>query len=127
MATIDVLCAHCNSGKHIVRNSKAPSGLQRYFCRDCRKSFQTEFIYNANKPGIRDQIVEMAINGSGVRDTGRILDIRHTTIISRLKNWNPTKVTSLPFENVRIEILCEMYEQWSFVGNKKNQKWLFYA
>ena len=33
----------------------------------------------------------------------------------------------MPYENARIEILCEMDEQWSFVGNKKQQRWLFYV
>jgi insertion element IS1 protein InsB len=26
-----------------------------------------------------------------------------------------------------IELVCEMDEQWSFVGNKQNQRWLWYA
>ncbi|WP_425559235.1 IS1-like element transposase [Kistimonas scapharcae] len=30
----------------------------------------------------------MAMNGSGVRDTGRVLGISPTTVISHLKNWH---------------------------------------
>ncbi|MGQ5487184.1 IS1 family transposase, partial [Photobacterium damselae subsp. piscicida] len=26
-----------------------------------------------------------------------------------------------------IELICEVDEQWSFVGKKKNQRWLWYA
>ena len=36
-------------------------------------------------------------------------------------------ITQFPFQNVKVEILCELDEQWSFVGNKKQQRWLFYA
>ena len=43
------------------------------------------------------------------------------------KKLSPLTVTKLPFENARVKILCEVDEQWSFVGNKKNQRWLFYA
>ena len=43
------------------------------------------------------------------------------------KKLSPPTVTQVPFENARIEILCEMHEQWFFVGNKKQQRWLFYA
>ena len=36
-------------------------------------------------------------------------------------------MTELPFENSRVEIIFEMDEQWSFVGSKKQQRWLVYA
>jgi len=34
-------------------------------------------------------VVEMAINGSGIRDTGRVLGINKNTVISTLKKANP--------------------------------------
>ena len=40
----------------------------------------------ANKPGVTDKISTMAMNGSGVRDTGRVLGISITTVITHLKN-----------------------------------------
>ncbi len=36
-------------------------------------------------------------------------------------------MTSLPFEKAKVVLLCEVDEQWSYVGNKKNQRWLWYA
>ena len=36
-------------------------------------------------------------------------------------------MTPLPFDNEELVLLCQMDEQWSYVGNKKNQRWLFYA
>lgn len=30
-------------------------------------------------------------------------------------------------EIIDVEIICEADEQWSFVGNKKRQHWLWYA
>ncbi|WP_354007591.1 IS1 family transposase [Endozoicomonas lisbonensis] len=127
MAIIKVVCAHCDTTDGVVKNGKAPSGIQRYLCRNCRQSFQLEFVYNANKPGAHERIVDMAMNGSGVRDTGRVLGISPTTVIKPLKKLVPRQVTSLPFDNEELVLICQMDEQWSYVGNKKNQRWLFYA
>ncbi|OQX38486.1 MAG: hypothetical protein B0D91_03995 [Oceanospirillales bacterium LUC14_002_19_P2] len=89
MAVIDVVCPHCESIDGVVKNGKADSGLQCYLCRHCKRSFQLDFIYNANKPGTHERIKDMAMNGSGVRDAGRVLGISPTTVISHLKNWRP--------------------------------------
>jgi transposase-like protein len=43
-------------------------------------------LYEANKPGVTDKISDMAMNGSGVRDTGRVLGISITTVIAHLKD-----------------------------------------
>jgi len=37
--------------------------------------FQLTYTYEARKPGVKDKIVGMAFNGSGVRDTARVLNI----------------------------------------------------
>ncbi|SKA91335.1 InsA N-terminal domain-containing protein [Thiothrix eikelboomii] len=85
MASIQVKCPSCQ-GESVYRHGKARSGLQRYRCRDCHHCFQREYLYEANKPGVTDKISDMAMNGSGVRDTGRVLRISVTTVIAHLKN-----------------------------------------
>ncbi len=86
--------------------------------------------YRAYREGIKEQAVEMAINGSGIRDTARALKIDKNTIISTLNTLvqvNP-KLFELSADG-RLEAVCEveMDEQWSYVGNKSNQRWLWYA
>jgi transposase-like protein len=44
-----------------------------------------DYCYKAYEPGIKEQIVEMAINGSGIRDTARVLNINKNTVINTLK------------------------------------------
>ena len=88
MATIEVNCRFCDNGS-VVRNGKAPSGVQKFYCRSCRKTFQLEYRYNGNKPGVSETIVDMALNGSGVRDTSRVLKISQNTVIRRLKKIIP--------------------------------------
>ena len=36
--------------------------------------------------GVAEKIIDLVINGSGVRDTGRVLKISPTTVIAHLKN-----------------------------------------
>ena len=79
MASILVKCPSCES-ELVYRHGKARSGIQRYRC------FQLDYLYEANKPGVTDKISDMAMNGSGVRDTGRVLGISITTVIAHLKN-----------------------------------------
>ena len=87
MAVINVSCVHCDTADDVMKNGKAPSGIQRYLCRSCKQSLPLEFVYNANKPGTYERIVNMAMNGFGVRDTGRVLGVSPTTVISHLKNF----------------------------------------
>ena len=85
MAGVLVKCPSCLN-QLIYRHGKARSGLQRYRCRDYYYCFQLDYLCEANKPGVTDRIIEMALNGSGVRDTGRVLGISITTVIAHLKN-----------------------------------------
>ncbi|WP_461536019.1 IS1-like element transposase [Spongorhabdus nitratireducens] len=45
----------------------------------CKKSFQEEFVYDDNQPEVQDRIVDMAMNGSGIRDSSRVLVISQDT------------------------------------------------
>ena len=91
MAVVQVACVQCHQTRGVVKNGKAETGHQRYLCRNCKKSFQLEYVYNANQPGTHDQIIEMTMNGSGVRDIGRVLKISPTTVITHLKNFRPAQ------------------------------------
>jgi insertion element IS1 protein InsB len=39
---------------------------------------------------VKQQITDMAVNGSGIRDTARVLGISPTTVIEELKKIPPT-------------------------------------
>ncbi len=66
----------------------------------------------------------MTLNGSGVRDIARVLGISATTVLLALRQ--AAAVTPEPRVPPRIKEL-EIDEQWSFVQNKKQQNWLWYA
>jgi len=80
----------------------------------------------------------MSLNASGIRDTARVLRISTDTVLSErkkkeaalesvhtalLRTLNPAEVA------VDIERAGEaaMEELWSFVGKKKDQRWLWHA
>lgn len=44
-----------------------------------------------------------------------------------IKKLTPRQVTPLPLDNLHIQLICEVDEMWSFVDNKKQQHWLWYA
>ena len=86
MAKIDVACRFCKQTTHVIKHGKHPCGAQRYRCVECRKTFSLDYIYEACKPGIKEKIVEMAMNNAGIRDTGRVLKVGNNTVLRVLKN-----------------------------------------
>ena len=44
-----------------------------------------DYVYRGYLPDVKQQIADMAVNGSGIRDTARVLKISPTTVIEALK------------------------------------------
>ena len=87
MVLIPVLCSHCHSD-HVMKGGKTKAGVQRYKCLNVHcphYSFQLDLIYKGRCPAIKEQIIDMALNGSGIRDTARVLKISPTTVLNALK------------------------------------------
>lgn len=74
-----------------------------------------------------DQIIGLAMNNAGIRDTARALHISINAVVRTLKKLSPRNVTTLSLDNLQVQLICEVDEMWSFVGNKKRQRWLWYA
>ena len=84
---VQVYCADCGSDQ-IRRAGKSSHGEQRYRCDDSDCSvgtFMLKYRYKAYEPGIKQRVVDMALNASGVRDTARVLKISKGTVIRTLK------------------------------------------
>lgn len=79
-----ITCTFCGSDD-LVKNGHSENTTQRRLCNKCKKSFQLEYSYNAWKPGVKNQIKELTLNSSGVRDISRTLHINKNTVISELK------------------------------------------
>jgi insertion element IS1 protein InsB len=72
----------------VIKGGKTKAGKQRYKCQNadcCRYSFQLALTYQGLSPGVKEQIIDMALNGSGIRDTARVLKVSPTTVVNELK------------------------------------------
>jgi insertion element IS1 protein InsB len=71
-----------------VRDGKQHHGPQRYRCNntDCpRHIFLLEYRNHGRLPAVKHQMVDMALNGSGIRDTARVLRVSPTQSSAPLK------------------------------------------
>jgi transposase-like protein len=81
-------CPYCQ-GTDIVRHGTTPEGKQRSRCRECRQGRGRTFLLEYTSAGqsleVKQQIVDMAMNASGIRDTARVLHVSPTTVLKELK------------------------------------------
>jgi transposase-like protein len=87
MVLVPVTCPYCHSDQ-IIKGGQTETGKQRYRCQQTNcphRSFVLEPGYNGRLPHVKEQIIDMALNGSGIRDTARVLKISPTTVINELK------------------------------------------
>ena len=80
----EMKCPYC-SGIELQKNGLSINGTQRFCCKVCKKYFQSGYRYKARKVGIKEKIIEMTLNSSGVRDIARTLHIHRDTVTSTLK------------------------------------------
>ena len=143
MADIKVKCVSCGSTE-VIKFGKQ-FGHQRYYCKHCKKAFQLDYTYKACEPGVKDKIIDMAMNGAGTRDTARTLGVSKDTVTTTLKKL---KASVHPINEVYIEkqnsinqpidieicnalysdvISAEIDEMWSYYHDKTHQIWLWWA
>ena len=87
MALVSVHCPECQS-IDVVQYGKQANGTQRYRCnnRDCpRTIYLLQYSDTGRLPAVKQQIVDMTLNGSGVRDIVRVLGVSSATVIDVLK------------------------------------------
>lgn len=125
MAYVAVCCPVCGCCE-VVKRGKTEDGKQRYECRrsEClNKTFILDYAYKAYVPDVKKQIIDMAMNGSGIRDTSRVLGISQNTVINEIKKQeSKLQSVNLPMLNdinasqviVRIEKVldAELDEMW---------------
>jgi transposase-like protein len=82
--TTKVICKYCG-GVCWKSGMEKTTGKQRYRCKQCRKSQQAQYSYNAYAPNLDQNIVCLTKEGVGILGTARLLGISPTTLISRIK------------------------------------------
>jgi transposase-like protein len=92
MVYVPVQCPYCQSTE-VIKAGKQANGTQRFRCQNeqcVRRIFLLQYQDRGRVPDIRRQVVDMAINGSGIRDTARVLRVSPTTVIAILKKSRRT-------------------------------------
>jgi len=80
-------CPNCHD-TDIVKFGKTRQGKQRFLCRESMcdgRTFIKEHSYPGRDRQVKQQIVDMALNGSGIRDPARVLHVSTSTVIKELK------------------------------------------
>ncbi len=140
MAFVQVQCPDCYS-TDVVQYGKQANGTQRYRCNNRdgpRTIFLLQYQDKGRLPAVRQQIVDMTLNGSGVRDIVRVLRVSSATVIDVLKKKEPAvkqvharllRILDPPQVHVILRQVDEAEgdEMWSFVGGKSQQRWLWHA
>src|ERR671923_713879 len=140
MTFITVRCPHCDS-EQIVKRGKTHCGTQRYLCQNTRCTRGSVLLDYRNLGCLREvkqQNIDMSLHASGVRDTARVLRISTDTVLSELKKKEPVLesvntalLRTLQPDEIAVDIQrageAEMDEIWSFVGKKKEPRWLWHA
>jgi insertion element IS1 protein InsB len=87
MVRIAVRCPYCHSDQ-MIKRGKTATAKHRYRCQnlDCpHQSFVLDPASKGRLPDIKQQVIEMRLTASGVRDTARVLQISTDTVIKELK------------------------------------------
>jgi insertion element IS1 protein InsB len=142
MTFIAVRCPHCPSAQ-IVKRGKTARGTQRYLCPNTLCAKGRFLLDSGNRgclPAVKQTLIDMRLNASGVRETARSLHICPNTVLRELKKKAPV------LESVHTALLrtltpaevawslerageaeAEMDARWAFVGNKGTPRWLWHA
>lgn len=118
-------CHNCRA--ECRRFGKHRNGLQRYQCRQCRRTFTEphetlDGMYTS--PAAVSKALQMLVGGCSVSTTERLSGIHHTTILKalvvagqRCEQVMARFVTNVPVTDVQ----CD--EIWGFVQKKEAHKW----
>ena len=115
-------CKKCNSKNYIKKGLR--DNKQRFYCKDCKKYFQSDYTYQAYKPEIDKFISTLLKESCGVRSIARILNISSKTVLSRMLKIS--KQIKIPYFN-KFECRFEVDEMFIKISNGKKQNWLIYA
>src|SRR2546426_12755043 len=91
MAFVQVQCPDCYR-IDVVQCGQQANGTQRYRCNNRdgpRTIFLLQYQDQGRLPAVKQPIVDMTLNGSGVRDIVRVLRVSSAMVINVLKKKEP--------------------------------------
>ena len=110
-------CKYCNC-KDCIKRGKTRTGKQRYFCKNCGKTFVLEKIKRSYPEEFKKEAMRLYFEGNSSRAVGRLLKIGKETCIRWIKAY-ADKIKPKEYKNERVEVM-EMDELYTFISKKKN-------
>ena len=77
-------CLQCSQKG--TKHGKSTNGVQRFYCKFCKKTWQISYVYNAYFNKTNSFIVQFIKEGCGIRSIARLLEISTNTLLLRIKN-----------------------------------------
>lgn len=122
-------CPQCKATA-IKKNGTIHNGKQKYECLACRRQFVEDPINKQIPDETKERIRRSLLERVSLEGVCRIFDVSLTWLLDFMQetfeklpdHLNATVVTDN--EEFVVAVL-EMDELWSYVGNKKNQQWLW--
>lgn len=115
-------CNHCH--EKCWRSGRQQNGLQRYYCRRCRRYQQAVYRYRAYAESTDIQINQLVRESVGIRGIARIMNISCGTVLGRIRRIAAGIAKPAPQER---ELQLEVDELWTFLEVKHNEYWVAYA
>ena len=114
-------CTQCES-EEVVKDGKNGSGSQRYKCKACGRHFTPEPNEIGYAMDVRQQAVEMYVDGQNYRRTGRNLRVNHQTVANWVKAAAQKALeTPVPRPIMTADTVVELDELFTFVASKKTK------
>ncbi len=126
---MSLCCPHCKSSV-ITKNGRIHNGKQKFICLSCRSQFVESPQNKIISEDVRERVRRSLIERVSLEGICRIFDISMPWLLEYMQ----TVFKSLPedlnadiaVENEDLMVVClQVDEMWSYVGNKKNQQWLW--
>lgn len=110
-------CPYCQANERQVKAGRNKSGSQRWRCQVCRRRYTPEPSRRGCPEAVRQQAVELYVDGMNYRRIARHLHVSYQSVI----NWVNAYSATLPPQPPQPLVVgvVELDELFTFVGEKK--------
>lgn len=126
---MNIACPHCQC-LAVRKNGSTHNGKQKYQCLSCLRQFVENPQNKVIPPETRERIRRSLVERVSLEGICRIFDVSLPWLLEFMQQTFaqlPDDLTATVLEeNSEFEVVVlEADEMWSFVGNKKNDQWLW--
>ena len=126
MIKMTIKCKKCFSA-HTKKNGKAPSGSQKYRCKECGYAFveyPKKQKISEEKKALVNRLLLEKLSLAGIARSVGVSEAWLQGYVNK-KYKNISKALEHPKGRFRLVLECD--EMWSFCGNKKHKQWIWIA